>query len=54
MFLNQNSNLFLKNIKKGKTTLATFLYFGYFSSYLQTKKTPLKRGDAMLSELEML
>ena len=34
--------------------LGAFLYFIYFSSYLQTKETARKRGAAIFSEPEML
>ena len=44
-----------KGIKsKLKAMLSTFLDFAYFGSYLQTKETARKQGDAIVSELEML
>ena len=41
--------LHIKSI--GNATLVTFLDFAYFRSYLQTKKTVWKQGDAIFLEL---
>ena len=61
-FLHQNVEIFQKSIKVKGTlgmlstlgTLGTFLGFAYFSSYLQTKETAWKRGDAIYSKPVML
>ena len=45
---------FFERALKVKVTLDMFLYLAYFSRYLQTKKNPLKRGDAIFSKPEML
>ena len=34
--------------------LSTFLDFAYFSSYLLTKETAWKQGDAIFSEAELI
>ena len=45
---------YFRRVLKVKATLGSFLDFTYFSSYLKSKETAWKRGQAIFLEQEML